>query len=77
MNPIKVNTDRVVINRGGSSFSQKPSVAMSNTTNLMAVQPFARTAYGHALMGGQIAHSKLNFDYNPSSSLGPSDSAMS
>ena len=64
MNPIKGNTDRIRINNGGrSALSMKPNL-MNNSSNLMAVQPFARTAYGHSLMEGKIRHHKINFNYS-------------
>ena len=48
----------------------------SATSNMMAVQPFARTGYGHALMDGIIRQHKLNFDYGLEAQLGPSDEAV-
>ena len=46
------------------------------TSNMMAVQPFARTGYGHALMDGMIRQHKLNFDYGLDANLGPTDEAV-
>ena len=73
MNPIRQNTDRVRINKGGSAMSHKSS----HVVNQMAVQPFSRTGFGHALMEGMIRTHKLNFNYAPNAPLGPSDFAMS
>lgn len=72
MNPIRQNTDRIKIHKVGSALSHKVSPVVSH----MAVQPFSRTGYGHALMDNIIRSHKLNFDYASDSRLGPSDDAM-